>query len=252
VGVRAGELALVDSLDPALRARAEAARALLREDPAVDRHLLFAAVVWPREPMLEHAQPRGRRLLSHETVEHVFERRETGVSFGVIATEVRVCKSTVQAIVKLGREEALKRHEPATNGDGITDGKLASLIAVELKRKLANWKPFPPKAGSGQLILSGPKPRPPRTACLRGHEFTTENTVVRPDGSRTCRTCRRASSLAHYHRQRPTANGNGGATSLQPDDLARLIRLVLEERLTGWAPFSSKRQRQRLDGASSN
>jgi hypothetical protein len=30
-----------------------------------------------------------------------------------------------------------------------------------------------------------------KTACKRGHEFTAENTYVKADGSRECRTCRR-------------------------------------------------------------
>lgn len=29
-----------------------------------------------------------------------------------------------------------------------------------------------------------------KTHCVRGHEFTVENTYVRPKGSRMCRTCR--------------------------------------------------------------
>lgn len=33
-----------------------------------------------------------------------------------------------------------------------------------------------------------------RTHCLRGHEFTPSNTIHRPDGTRTCRTCRRTSN----------------------------------------------------------
>jgi hypothetical protein len=31
-----------------------------------------------------------------------------------------------------------------------------------------------------------------RNRCFRGHEFTPENTIVRPNGSRLCRTCRNA------------------------------------------------------------
>lgn len=29
------------------------------------------------------------------------------------------------------------------------------------------------------------------TECWRGHAFTSENTYVRPDGSRNCLTCKR-------------------------------------------------------------
>ena len=36
--------------------------------------------------------------------------------------------------------------------------------------------------------------------CKRGHELKPENTYVRPNGTRTCRTCRQAS--AREYRQR--------------------------------------------------
>jgi hypothetical protein len=235
-----------DSLDPALRARAEAARALLREDPAVDRLSVLAAVVAPRDPLLEHVQPQGRgwrRTLGREAVERLFDLRDQDVSFGAIATQFHVHKSTLVAIsqkaARDGREAVLQHYKSAaTNGDRIGDAKLASLIAAELKRRLARWQPFP-------QATRKPRPqrprqvRPPRIACLRGHEFTAENTIVRADGSRTCRACRRASQLAYYHRQRPVAKGNGGARSLQPDDLAALLRAVLVERLAGWEPYST-------------
>ncbi|MFF5643006.1 HNH endonuclease signature motif containing protein [[Kitasatospora] papulosa] len=31
-----------------------------------------------------------------------------------------------------------------------------------------------------------------KTHCINGHEFTAENTVIRPDGNRRCRICKRA------------------------------------------------------------
>ncbi len=36
--------------------------------------------------------------------------------------------------------------------------------------------------------------------CQRGHEFKLENTYVRPNGQRTCRTCRQASARGYYQR----------------------------------------------------
>ncbi len=36
--------------------------------------------------------------------------------------------------------------------------------------------------------------------CQRGHEFKPENTYVRPNGTRTCKTCRQASSREYRQR----------------------------------------------------
>lgn len=41
----------------------------------------------------------------------------------------------------------------------------------------------------------------PRTHCPRGHEFTEENTYIRPDGYRECRACR-SSRVAVFARKR--------------------------------------------------
>jgi hypothetical protein len=51
-----------------------------------------------------------------------------------------------------------------------------------------------------QPKVPGPrKPRALKTHCKRGHEFTTENTYLKPDGRRECRSCMQA------HRQERTA-----------------------------------------------
>ena len=34
--------------------------------------------------------------------------------------------------------------------------------------------------------------KPPKTTCDSGHEFTPENTYIRPNGCRTCRQCNKA------------------------------------------------------------
>lgn len=41
-----------------------------------------------------------------------------------------------------------------------------------------------------------------KTRCVNGHEFTDENTYVRPNGRRVCRACHRETSRASYYRRR--------------------------------------------------
>jgi len=36
--------------------------------------------------------------------------------------------------------------------------------------------------------------------CQRGHELNPENTYVRPNGQRTCKTCKQAYARDYYHR----------------------------------------------------
>lgn len=44
-------------------------------------------------------------------------------------------------------------------------------------------------------------PRPKLTHCVRGHEYTPENTYPWPNGKgRTCRACNRENSRARYER----------------------------------------------------
>ena len=40
------------------------------------------------------------------------------------------------------------------------------------------------------------------TTCINGHEYTPENTYIRADGSRSCRTCHAAASRAYKARER--------------------------------------------------
>jgi len=44
-----------------------------------------------------------------------------------------------------------------------------------------------------------------KTHCIHGHEYTPENTAMRPDGSRKCIECRRRHRMAHYYRSRESA-----------------------------------------------
>lgn len=42
--------------------------------------------------------------------------------------------------------------------------------------------------------------RKPPTHCKRGHQFSTMNTYIRPNGKRTCKTCRRADLKRLQHK----------------------------------------------------
>ena len=49
--------------------------------------------------------------------------------------------------------------------------------------------------------------------CKRGHEFSTENTVIhKVTGRRLCRTCRNAGALARHHRNKRASMGMGGSS----------------------------------------
>lgn len=51
--------------------------------------------------------------------------------------------------------------------------------------------------GKGCALCRRRPPRPPRTHCLHGHEYTPENTSIRPDGSRRCLACHRENAARY-------------------------------------------------------
>lgn len=57
-------------------------------------------------------------------------------------------------------------------------------------------------------VIGPRKPRARKARCKRGHEFTPENTYLKPDGRRECRTCLqtyRQERTAREREQRPPA-----------------------------------------------
>ena len=45
-------------------------------------------------------------------------------------------------------------------------------------------------------------PKAEKTHCIRGHELSGRNVIVKPDGRRSCRTCKQAQERAKYHAQK--------------------------------------------------
>ena|ERR1039457_4846534 len=51
-----------------------------------------------------------------------------------------------------------------------------------------------------------------KTHCIHGHPFNQENTYIRPNGLRNCRTCRRVWSKNYHSKTRPTGRRKGRDT----------------------------------------
>lgn len=60
-----------------------------------------------------------------------------------------------------------------------------------------------------------------KTHCLRGHEFTPDNTQVASNGGRRCVTCRRERDLARYYATRDEKNARRNARRRELSRIAR-------------------------------
>src|ERR1043165_2354272 len=74
----------------------------------------------------------------------------------------------------------------------------------------AHLEPVTPKEntlrGVGPTAVNATK-----THCLRGHEFTPDNTYIRPNGSRMCRICHRKARTKDERRRRAQERAAGQA-----------------------------------------
>lgn len=68
--------------------------------------------------------------------------------------------------------------------------------------------------------LNPPALNAKKTHCIRGHEFTPENTDSR-NGGRSCRTCRRERDLAYYYATRDEKNAVRNARRREAGRLLR-------------------------------
>lgn len=71
------------------------------------------------------------------------------------------------------------------------------------------WAENPDKKGRGG--------RTKQPTCQRGHPWTAESTIIKPDGKRTCRICRNANARERQERQRWGAEG-------RPEDWRRQVK----------------------------
>jgi hypothetical protein len=95
----------------ALLAGAAAARSILRRERGADAELMRSLVVWPThalEKSAPAAQPRSP--LPREVVERLFELRDQGLPYSTIAKLLARPVSTLKAVGRLGRGEALRRY----------------------------------------------------------------------------------------------------------------------------------------------
>lgn len=75
-----------------------------------------------------------------------------------------------------------------------------------------------------------------RTHCSHGHEYTPENTHIKPDGSRRCRTCHREQARAHnaQPKNRQIKNKRDkeyrAAHPMTPEQKARKLELQRQRR----------------------
>jgi hypothetical protein len=71
----------------------------------------------------------------------------------------------------------------------------------DVYRSCVNWHHLQPATRQYHLADLSPTNRAyqnkRKTHCLRGHEYTAENTGHHKNGGRFCKTCRRASALQH-------------------------------------------------------
>lgn len=60
--------------------------------------------------------------------------------------------------------------------------------------------------------------RPTRTECTHGHRYTADNTQIRRDGTRNCRTCARARDAAKRRRQQDARRQSEGCVCTHDGD----------------------------------
>jgi hypothetical protein len=90
--------------------------------------------------------------------------------------------------------------------EGATVGAIAEALSISKWRvyvylRDSGLKPHPIiREARPQAERQPGEPKAPRTACIRGHEFTAENAYVRGDGAIDCRECGRQQQRALYQK----------------------------------------------------
>lgn len=105
---------------------------------------------------------------------------------GEQTSQAKLKEADIPVIRRLAREGWTDREI------GNAYGVCPAAISLALKGK--NWAHIPEG-----VFSPGEVRRPPKTHCSHNHPYDAENTRLRRDGSRACKTCERTRALRHYH-----------------------------------------------------
>ena len=87
----------------------------------------------------------------------------------------------------------------------INGGVDKTKVLDHLCRNRACVNPFHMEEVSNEENLLRGEINTNKTECKYGHPFDEENTYIRPDGNRQCRTCHKENSRKYYHRMKAMA-----------------------------------------------
>jgi hypothetical protein len=128
--------------------------------------------------------------IKHGCWEWIGAKNQT--SYGLIEIHPKTCQAhrISYELVKGPIPEGLQLDHLCRNPSCVNPSHLEAVTCMENIRR----------GMSGRHHSS--RHRQPKTHCLRGHEFTPENTYISPTGQKQCIICRRARDVARYQKRK--------------------------------------------------